>query len=298
MSADASSIDPADDERVEGRSGARPRSSTTPKVDGAGGVGPDAWSYDAWAGIYDRLWDHRLFDRAFRRLVLRDLPPPARLLDVGCGTGHQARRLADAGYQVTGLDVSARMLDHARARAPDCDFVLADARDFELGTPPPFDVAYSFYDTVNHILNVDGLLSAFRCVRAVLRPGGAFIFDLNTEEAFRGRWQETVTIVEDDLVLVGEGDYDPEARLGDYRITALVREGDPVAWDSGAPVLEAARDADERWVRRDAGVRERCHRQDEVTNALGRAGFSDIFQTSAEDAGMERSLHRVFYVAR
>lgn len=269
-------------------------------------MGPAEWSYDAWAAIYDRLWDHRLFDAAFDRLVLHDVPPPARLLDLGCGAGHQAKRLADAGYDVTGIDLSARMLDHARARAPDCDFVLADARDFDLGDVPPFDVVYAFYDTLNHILEVDGLLSVFRRVRRVLRSGGTFIFDLNTDEAFRGRWQETVGIVEDDLVLVGEGDYDPETRLGDYRITALERErvtalereGDPDASHTGAPAPEPRRAEEERWVRRDARIRERCHRPDEVTDTLARAGFPDLFQTSAEDAGMERSLHRVLYVAR
>lgn len=252
-------------------------------IDGAGRAGV---SYDAWASIYDRHWDHQLFDVAFRRLVLHDVPPPARLLDLGCGAGHQARRLAEAGYDVTGIDVSARMLDYARERAPDCDFVLTDARDFDLGTAARFDVVYSFYDTLNHILDPGGLLSVFRCVRHTLRPGGTLIFDLNTEEAFRGRWQETVTIVEEDLVLVGEGDYDPETRLGDYRITALERERDPGA---GKEV---------RWVRRDAGLRERCHWLDEVNAALVRSGFTDVFRTSAEDAGMERSLHRVFFVAR
>jgi len=118
---------------------------------------------------------------------------------------------------VEGVEGTLHGLDHARARSPDCDFVLADARDCDLGDVSPFDIVYSFYDTLNHILNVDGLLSVFRCVRRVLRPAGIVIFDLDTEQAFRGRWRDTVSIDEDDLVFVGEGQHDPETRLGDDR---------------------------------------------------------------------------------
>jgi SAM-dependent methyltransferase len=50
------------------------------------------------------------------RFVRSVLPPPARLLDVGCGTGLLAQRLAAHGYQVTGLDPSYGMLLQGGAR--------------------------------------------------------------------------------------------------------------------------------------------------------------------------------------
>src|ERR1044072_5097904 len=59
-------------------------------------------------------------------------PPPAPVLDVGGGAGHQSFPLAQAGYDVTLLDSSPAMLDKARARPPErmrVEFVEADGED-------------------------------------------------------------------------------------------------------------------------------------------------------------------------
>src|SRR4051812_30456157 len=45
-------------------------------------------------------------------------PPPARVLDAGCGTGRVAVRLRELGYDVVGVDVDTAMLDVARTAAP------------------------------------------------------------------------------------------------------------------------------------------------------------------------------------
>jgi SAM-dependent methyltransferase len=56
----------------------------------------------------------------YHPLLSRQVPPGARTaLDVGCGTGKLARRLAARGLSVTGVDVSTRVLDIARAIGPD-----------------------------------------------------------------------------------------------------------------------------------------------------------------------------------
>ena len=56
----------------------------------------------------------------------RLVAPPARVLDAGCGTGRVAIRLAEHGYQVTGVDIDASMLEVARERAPGLRWVLGD----------------------------------------------------------------------------------------------------------------------------------------------------------------------------
>ena len=83
--------------------------------------------YDDWylgTGLYaDRErpgWDEEL--HALERMIA-DLPP-ARTLDVACGTGFLTRHL---GGEVTGLDQSERMLEIARARVPAGSFVRGDA---------------------------------------------------------------------------------------------------------------------------------------------------------------------------
>jgi S-adenosylmethionine-dependent methyltransferase len=79
---------------------------------------------DAWAGLADQFADDayasvkgRIRTYVLHHQLLEHLPePPATVLDVGGGAGHQSFPLARAGYDVTLLDPSATMLDKARQR--------------------------------------------------------------------------------------------------------------------------------------------------------------------------------------
>lgn len=66
-------------------------------------------------------------------LVTRLVPPPARVLDAGCGTGRIAVRLDELGYDVVGVDVDAAMLAVARAEAPGLDWREGDLATLDLG---------------------------------------------------------------------------------------------------------------------------------------------------------------------
>ena len=92
--------------------------------------------WDAEADAFDVEADHGLRDPVTRAawwdLLETVLPaPPARVADLGCGTGSVAVLLAQHGYDVTGLDLSPRMLERARAKAASadrsCTFVEGDA---------------------------------------------------------------------------------------------------------------------------------------------------------------------------
>ncbi len=56
-------------------------------------------------------------------------PPPARVLDAGCGTGRVAIRLAERGYDCVGVDLDESMLAVARERGPDVTWLLEDLAD-------------------------------------------------------------------------------------------------------------------------------------------------------------------------
>ena len=56
-------------------------------------------------------------------------PPPARVLDGGCGTGRVAIELARRGYDTVGVDVDPALLDRARAKAPDLEWHRGDLAD-------------------------------------------------------------------------------------------------------------------------------------------------------------------------
>lgn len=82
------------------------------------------------AGYEDAFGLPPVVNRAVRALLDR-LPPAARVLDIGSGTGRPvAHDLAAAGHRVTGLDVSAVMVELARAQVPGAAFLHVDVRDW------------------------------------------------------------------------------------------------------------------------------------------------------------------------
>ena len=154
---------------------------------GTGSVGAmDVSAYwDARADIFDAEPDHGLRDPAVRSawsaLLGPLLPPtPATVADVGSGTGSLAVLLAGAGYRVQGLDISARMVDVARAKAADAG-VDATFRTGDAARPPwpagTFDVVL-----VRHVLwampDADAALAAWL---DLLAPGGRLLL-------IEGRW--------------------------------------------------------------------------------------------------------------
>jgi len=100
------------------------------------------------------------------------LPPGGDVLDVGCGAGIPvARFLVDAGFKVTGVDVSSSMLELARVHVPEANFLKMDMRQLEFDADC-FDGICAFYSLFhvpreehlqvligfNRLLRQDGIL--------------------------------------------------------------------------------------------------------------------------------------------
>lgn len=131
--------------------------------------------WDAEAASFDDEPDHGLADpatrAAWRDLLVGELPPaPARIADLGCGTGTLTRLLVDEGYAVDGLDFSPEMIDRSRIKVPEADFVVADAAD------PPFE--QGAYDVVlsRHVLwALPDPVAGFAAWVALLKPQGIVV---------------------------------------------------------------------------------------------------------------------------
>jgi demethylmenaquinone methyltransferase/2-methoxy-6-polyprenyl-1,4-benzoquinol methylase len=126
--------------------------------------------FDRIAPVYDAM--NRAMtgglDRRWRRETARAVVRPGdRVLDACCGTGDLALAAREAGGRVTGVDFSERMLERARRKAPELEWVRADLLEL------PFEDASFDAATVGFgVRNLEDLEAGLRELRRVLRPGG------------------------------------------------------------------------------------------------------------------------------
>lgn len=131
--------------------------------------------YDIAADSYSARRD--LFENDDQLERLRSfLPPPATVLDVGCGSGIPVdRHLVDHGYRVIGIDVSSRQIELARSSVPEARFEVANMLDLE---PGRFlvDGIVSFYAIFHTPRERHG--DVLETLASFLRPGGAMLITM------------------------------------------------------------------------------------------------------------------------
>lgn len=105
------------------------------------------------------------------------------LLELGCGTGRLLLPLARAGFGVTGVDMSPKMLDIARQKAAaaglegQVTLLQADMRQVDL--PQRFRMAFIALNSLMHLTTLEDQLAALRAWRRLLLPGGLLIIDVD-----------------------------------------------------------------------------------------------------------------------
>jgi SAM-dependent methyltransferase len=176
--------------------------------------------YDPWAWLYNqseaRLACNRLLPN-LEKLLLPHLVRGAKIFDLCCGTGQLSQELITRGYQIVGLDGSEKMLHYARQNAPNAQFILGDARSFQLAAST-FDAVICTDSALNHIMSLEELKSVFSNVYSVLQENGLFLFDLGLERRYSNIAIADGEMQENYAWVVSET-YDPEAKIGTFTIT-------------------------------------------------------------------------------
>lgn len=101
----------------------------------------------------------------------------SRVLDLGCGVGRTTRVLADEGFDVVGVDISAEMVERANRVHPDLDVRVGDAADLDF-EDESFDYVLFSYTGLDYLHPEENRFRALREIRRVLRPGGLFAFSV------------------------------------------------------------------------------------------------------------------------
>ena len=240
-------------------------------------------SYDEIAGMYDVYWADWYLPSALpalENLFFSRLKRGTAVLDVCCGSGHVTSELIARGYVVTGVDSSARLIEIARRRLPEATFTVQDVRTLKMERC--FEAAISTFDSLNHILELDGLRGAFAAIHDTLFEDALFVFDMNLEEAYLSDLSQWHAHVQTDNVGLVRGTYDGRQKMARTELIWFVKS-----------------DRGDLWQRHRSVVEQRCYTEAEITAALTQAGFYNIGSMPAMQAGAAAELGygRMFFSA-
>lgn len=137
--------------------------------------------YDNEASFYDLLYNPTNDLEYYRRLASRANGP---VLELACGTGRITIPLARAGHEITGLDLSKKMLDQARSKLKQepakvrylVKFIQGDMRTFNLNRK--FSLCLVPFFSFQHLLSERDQLQMLSRIRKHLLPGGKFAFNV------------------------------------------------------------------------------------------------------------------------
>jgi SAM-dependent methyltransferase len=232
-------------------------------------------AYDAFSAMYDRYWS-----KSFAHWVtpicdsqFGGVAPTRRLLDIGCGSGRLDHQLDALGFDVTGVDYSARMLDLARMNAPACRFVKCDIRHLKgIG---PFDAALSLGGTLNHLMTLDDLASAFRSIRSTLVASAPFVLSMTGVHGYRAWWRGGMSMIAPDHVCIADASFDEPGQTGHLLLT----------------IFHLTNGGGNEWARTEAHLVARCYATDQITTTLLESGFADVHELDVSTAlGLDDNL--------
>jgi len=133
-----------------------------------------------WAKEFTGEHEKKPMDREMLRRFAREIGDRKPVWDFGCGPGNTTQFLKDLGTEISGLDLSGKILEQARAAHPDLHFRKGNILDLEFENDSIPGVA-AFYVIVH--LTKEQVKTAFSEIFRVLQPGGIFLTTFHIGES-------------------------------------------------------------------------------------------------------------------
>lgn len=242
-------------------------------------------AYTSFASVYDLFMDNVPYEEwcAFLcKILAQHGITDGPVLDLGCGTGKMTRLMSEQGYDMTGIDNAAEMLQIAAMEPGEVPilYLLQDMQDLELDGC--VRAVYSVCDCVNYVLDEEELQQAFSRVHEYLEEDGAFIFDVNTSYKYTKLLAEnTFAESRDEGSFIWDNYYDEEERINEYDLTLFIPEGD------------------ELYRRYTETHYQRNYETETLLKLLKNAGFTDIcVYDDYTDAQLCETSERAVFVAK
>ena len=265
-------------------------------------------AYTVFAEIYDDYMNDIPYERWTGNIcsILSEFGINEGLVaELGCGTGTLTRALAQAGYDMIGIDNSESMLAIAREyeeieAEDDIDEVEADVdaegkkqktilyldqdmRDLEFyGTVA---ACVSVCDSMNYLTKCEDLVSVLKNVNLYLEKDGIFIFDMKTRHTYKDVLGDSVQFEEnDDSAIIWENHFDEETGIHTYDLTMFV------GYEVGKEFL---------YEKYKETHRQRSYSYEEVREAISKAGMELVRFIDADTLGEPTdTTERVYYIAK
>ena len=181
--------------------------------------------YDA---IYFGFKDYATEAADIARRIRAEHPLARTVLDVACGTGEHAKRLAEHhGFEVDGVDLNGEFLRLARLKHPAGRFYEADMREFDL--PGRYDAVICMFSSIGYVKTLPELERALRNFRRHLAPNGIVMVEpWFPPEAVSAGHKSTRTAEANGVHVERVSTTDIDGRLFLLRFDYTIREGDRV----------------------------------------------------------------------
>ncbi len=219
-------------------------------------------AYHHLASSYDSLTldvDYDAVIDFYVQLLHRENLTPRTAVDLACGTGSVALRLAAMGLSVTAVDMSEEMLCVAAEKAQKAQYrpVFVHQSLQELRLPRAVDLAVCALDSIDYITDPDDCKKAINRIYKALNPGGCFIFDVNTPEKLYAMDGQVFLDENEDTFCVWRGEFDQKTNILSYGMDLFQRRG-------------------ALWHRSFEEHQEYAYSADQLTRWLKEAGFTSI----------------------
>lgn len=187
-------------------------------------------SYQMLAPYYDELMSHVPYDKWIQftnEQYAKHHVTGKNILELGCGTGEIAIRLAAEGYNVIGVDLSEDMLTVGMQKAMERQVHVQWIKQniVELTGFEKIDMIVSYLDVMNYITSERDLEQVFKRVYDSLAPGGIFIFDVHDEQ-FVNEERMDRTFVEhtENITYIWECDYNQHPGSMAHFLTFFIKQ--------------------------------------------------------------------------